>query len=665
MKRIDKDLQEGVDDKQLASKVKRELPRIKPDGSWSDIDYSNAMANPLRRMVDMAMAYTRTSNDLYKDQDVYGALIRSLENWYIKNPVNPNWWYNDIYYPQALGKIMIIMRESNKPLSAELEAKLISRMMRKLKAGDGANTSDQALHYLFRACLTEKREVLDSAATYLYEPIAINNDKTGLQLDGSYFQHGKQQAIASYGRVFVGNSIDAAYYLHGTEYALPAEKLKILVDFLNTTFLKTIRGNVYDFNVRGRGISRKDSLYGQISPLIQKLKIIDPKNNPTWDSAIRRITEKKPGSYNISPGNQYYWKAGYALHTRPAYTFSVQSASNRTLRTERGNNENVLGKFLSDGATNIQVSGKEYLNIMPVWEWDKIPGVTSHDYPDDSGSLIKQEWRVPGSTDFVGGVSNGIYGLATMEVKHDSLSAKKAWFLFDNEVVCLGAGITSALGLPVTTTINQCWLSGGVETENNQSVKNNADSFTTDTKWVLHDGIAYLFPQQTNITVSTATQSGSWHRINQLNGDKKQLEGQVFKAFINHGTNPSNTSYSYIIRPGIKNKNELKTINMDEIQLLANSPEVQATWHKSLDILQAVFYQKTSLEHNLISIETDQPCTLMFTGLNTNPTLYISAPLHQATEINITLKYKGNTKSIVCKMPANDYKGATVTIPVK
>ena len=46
---------------------------------------------------------------------------------------------------------------------------------------------------------------------------------------------------------------------------------------------------------------------------------------------------------------------------------------------------------------------------------------------------------------FVGGVSDGEYGVSAMNLSHISLplSAQKSWFFFDDEVVCLGSGIES------------------------------------------------------------------------------------------------------------------------------------------------------------------------------------------------------------------------------
>jgi len=46
---------------------------------------------------------------------------------------------------------------------------------------------------------------------------------------------------------------------------------------------------------------------------------------------------------------------------------------------------------------------------------------------------------MPGATAFAGGVSDSLYGASAFELNFDSVTAKKAWFFFDKEVVCLGA----------------------------------------------------------------------------------------------------------------------------------------------------------------------------------------------------------------------------------
>jgi chondroitin AC lyase len=660
MQRINNDLQTFVKDKALADEVTQHLKNLNVDGSWQDVNYADAQYDPLKRIKDMATVYIRPSNKLYNNTELYSAIVKSLQNWLDKNPKNKNWWYNDIFYPQAIGQTLILMRSAKEGLPTELENALIKRMIRKLKTGDGANTSDEALHYLYRACLTQNKATLDSAAKYLFEPIAITDGKEGVQVDGSYYQHGKQQAIASYGKVFTGNSVNAAFYLRETEYALPKDQLAILVNYLKNTFLKTIRGSFYDFNVRGRGISRKDSLSSGMGGMVSKIKLFDPQNAAYWDASTLRTSGKKPASYSVTPSHNQYWKSGYTLHVRPAYTFSIETASTRTLRTERGNDENILGKFLPDGATNIQRNGSEYANLMPVWEWDKIPGTTSRDYADDNGATIKSDWGIPGTTKFVGGVSDGIYGVSCYDLNYDSVQAKKAWFFFDQEVVCLGAGIRSDSKENITTTINQAWLRGDVVSSNG------AQANAKSERWIVHDSIGYIFPQGGKLEISNNTQNGSWYRINHFQS-KNELKHKVFKIWLNHGAAPQNATYQYIVLPGTSIA-ALKKYNRSMIQVLKNTEEIQAVTHVGLNMLQAVFYKAGTLSVNGLFLHVDQPCTVYIKNLNAkSPMLYIADPAQEHATIHVELKLPGLSKSkrIDCNLPNGAFSGATASFKIK
>jgi chondroitin AC lyase len=658
LQRINADLQTFVKDKNLAVEIGVNLKSLNPDGSWADINYTDVQYAPLKRIKDMATAYIRPSNKWYNSADLHKSIVKALQNWLDKNPKNKNWWYNDIFYPQAIGQTLILMRSAKVQLPASLEQALIQRMViRRFRTGDGANTSDEALHYLYRACLTRNKATLDSAARFLFEPIAISDGKEGVQVDGSYYQHGKQQAIASYGRVFAGNSVNAAFYLRETDYALPKDQLAILVNYLKNTFLQTIRGSFYDFNVRGRGISRKDSLSSGMGGMIEKIKFFDPENTSYWNASALRTATKKPANYNLIPSHTLYWKSNYTLHVRPAYTFSVQASSGRTLRTERGNNENILGKFLPDGATNIQRSGSEYANLVPVWEWDKVPGTTSRDYPDDQGATIRKDWGIPGTTKFSGGVSDGVYGVSCYDLNYDSVQAKKAWFFFDREVVCLGAGIKSETTEKITTTINQAWSRGTVISfsgeKNEQGV------------WAVHDSIGYIFPEDGNVEISNVAQTGSWYRINQFQS-KNELKHNVFKIWINHGTKPQNGSYQYIVIPGTT-VTEIKKYQRSMIQILKNTAALQAVKHTGLNMLQAVFYAPGTLVYDSASLSVDRPCTVYIKNLNTKiPVLYIADPAQENESIQVQFKAAGSStpKNITCNLPTGAFAGATASFKI-
>ena len=84
----------------------------------------------------------------------------------------------------------------------------------------------------------------------------------------------------------------------------------------------------------------------------------------------------------------------------------------------------------------------------------------------DTIPRMEKTWTHLGESDFVGGVSDGDMGVVAYKMNNDQdgvdVSAKKAWFFLGKEVVCLGSDISTSAGYPLTTTLNQCLLSGNV-----------------------------------------------------------------------------------------------------------------------------------------------------------------------------------------------------------
>ncbi|HRN46417.1 MAG TPA: polysaccharide lyase family 8 super-sandwich domain-containing protein [Niabella sp.] len=376
-----------------------------------------------------------------------------------------------------------------------------------------------------------------------------------------------------------------------------------------------------------------------------------------------RVTGKKSASFDVKPLHIYFWKGDYTLHVRPKYSFNVRTVSKRTVRTESGNKENLLGTVLPDGSVNLVRRGNEYLNIMPVWEWDKIPGVTARDY--DTAVILKKQWGEYGSTDFVGGVTDSLYGATVYEQDYDNVKVKKAYFFFDNEIVCLGAGIKSNAPQNITTTINQAWNNGKVLTSsNNKTFQLKKQSEFSDLNWVWHDSIGYYFPKPQNVFVSSQQQSGSWTSIN---GNQKGTEkGMVFKMWIDHGRNPVSASYEYIVVPGISEK-EASSNNIDGTAILSNNESLQAVAQKDLKIIQAVFYTPGELSWQGIKIKADKPCILQIRDFDKSTVkLSIADPAQKLEDVTITINTPElKEKKLTIGLPKAPYGGQSVALEIK
>ena len=209
------------------------------------------------------------------------------------------------------------------------------------------------------------------------------------------------------------------------------------------------------------------------------------------------------------------------------------------------------------------------------------------------------------------------YGAATFDFKsvHDPLKARKAWFFFDQEYVCLGAGINSDAEYPVATTLNQCLLNKDVvvKTKTPAQLLSRGEHNLKDVSWVLHDSVGYFFPVPVSANINNTTLSGNWRQItHQSRATDEPVQKDVFTLWLDHGKKPVSASYTYIVVPGISSSSLERYSKTKNIVILANSTEIQAVQSKSLNISEVVFYQpgKINLGNNLI-LTSDSPCILM------------------------------------------------------
>ncbi|CAN0293395.1 unnamed protein product, partial [Chrysoparadoxa australica] len=160
--------------------------------------------------------------------------------------------------------------------------------------------------------------------------------------------------------------------------------------------------------------------------------------------------------------SKFFWHTEYYSHQRPNYFTSVRMYSTRNRSMEAPyNGEGLKNHHLGEGSNFVYRTGGEYIDIFPLLDWQKIPGTTNVQMPSMPD---EEEIQKEGQTDFVGGVTDGQFGASVFDFisPYTQMTAKKAWFFFDEEYVCLGTDINSESDYPVVTTINQTWLADEV-----------------------------------------------------------------------------------------------------------------------------------------------------------------------------------------------------------
>jgi PKD repeat protein len=619
-----------------------------------------------------ACGYAIPSGSNFTQQDIIDALNNGLAYWYnapcpgVPNncpcatafPCNDEWWWNHIGKQRYLQRIAVLA--FNQILPAQ-RTNIINNLPDTPQDCDdtddytGANLADVASSMVVRALLRNVDcDEVEAGLEAMGDALAVNAEES-IQEDFSFHQHGALLYNGGYGMALLeAITPTAAAIAPGSGFVLLNQER--LIDFvLEGTRWMTV-GNTTDHSANGREIARPHPGSNSAVPSeVMQCLIFMTENNPAFAIEHAELEEMNgaiPNSLQALTGNQYFWTSDYVVQYESNYMSSVRMSSPGTTGTENESDENLLGYWLPYGATFIYPQGDEYINIFPVWNWANIPGVTS---PDIVPPLIDDDDDCPDLStndgNFVGSAGNGRYGVSAMEFNEGfkygatcgtsgSVTAKKGWFHFGEEIIALGAGITGN-GLDLHTTVNQC-RSVGTEGFNDYG----------DTRAYTHDGIAYIFPNNQEPVPTNTQQQGSWNDINpgtcdddpDTPADECLISATVFTLRLNHYGNTNfpehNNSYYYIIAPGGVPADYDDDSN--PITVLQNSPTIQAVKKEGNgdDLAGIIYYPDgfaiTPIDlGNCLTMFTDKDCALLYDQQQGNIT--ISSPDRSEPSIVLTI----------------------------
>jgi chondroitin AC lyase len=572
------------------------LGTVAPDGSWEDIDYLDqqlmgewAASRHLARLFTLAQAYRQPEGAFAGNPQVRQACVAALDYWLAQDFQNPNWWWNEIGVPTSLGNVLVLLADDLSEAQRVKGGEIFRRS--RWARWTGQNLMWGVNIQLVRGCLEDDPAAVAEACARLAEEIRIvGPEGEGIQADMSFRQHGACLYNGGYGLSFANDCARCLFLVHQTAFAFAPETVELLIAYVLDGQQWMVRGTTFDYGAVGREISRKDKSNGQLLTACQHLAALpSPRRQELLDLAARL---SGASDAPVFTGNRHFPLADLMTHHRPAFYASVRMRSDRIDNTDWAcGGEGRTNHHLADGATFFLRDGEEYTNIFPAWDWRKVPGITVA-YAE--GPLDPESVRSRGTRSFVGGVSDGMIGLAAMEFERDGLVARKAWCFLDREIICLGAGITGPSAAPVLTAVNQCLLRGDVFS----SVDGLAHPLAPGerslaARWVHHDGIAYLFPAEAHLVCRNDVQRGRWSDIG--TGSADEVAMPVLSLWLEHGAQPVNASYAYRVVPGLAPGEIEGFLAAGETRVLVNTPDLQAVWHAPTGLLLAAFYAPGSL----------------------------------------------------------------------
>lgn len=655
--------------------IKNLLSTIREDGTWPDINYTDVSktgfqhGKHLNNMVEMARAYVKKGSKYKGDAKLKKAIYSAINYWLANNFICENWWWNQIGTPNALVGFLLIMDKNLPPVQIEKALPIVGRA--NLDASGARPSGDRikiAGIFAKRALFTRNKEEFEKTIRVIEGEIKFSTGR-GMQYDYSF--HHRLDWVnntLSYGLGYADAFAEWAANVAGTQYKFSEKPMHLLIDYyLDGICKQMIYGKYPDPGAMNRDITRADAnrAFGIATPE-RLMKATDYRKKELEDIIKIREGLERPALSHCT----FYWNSDHFTFQRPGFFTSVRMYSSRIHNMEEPyNGEGLMNHHRGDGTNYISRTGKEYFDISPVYDWQRIPGATILQKP----SLpAENEIQKEGLTDFVGAVTNGMYGAATFDFRspHDPLKVKKAWFFFDKEYVCLGTGISSASNLPVNTTLNQCLLNGDVRIMkgSQEAVLPKGVSTKDNVSWVLHDSIGYYFPAPVPVNVSNQTESGSWFKINhQSDSPKEEIKLDVFKLWLDHGKRPDSASYQYIVIPGI-GEDEMKSYPRQcAVQVLSNTSELQAVKHSGLNIYEAVFYTSGELQLTdklRVGIESPGIVMLKMDG-NELKQITVADPTHKLSKLHLWISAKTGKGDDTFTSVWNENQGISeVTIPL-
>ena len=253
------------------------------------------------------------------------------------------------------------------------------------------------------------------------------------------------------------------------------------------------------------------------------------------------------------------------------------------------------------------------------------------------GSAVKP--NINASGDFTGGCGIGENGVCAMELISDenSLTANKAWFFFDKEVVCLGNGINSTDENETETIIENRLV-----TDNSRfTVHGSEESEGYLIKGAYLDGshdVGYYFPEEQEVNILREIRTGDWNNMS-IKTDGKSYKGMYLTMWIKHGKKAKDGSYEYIVIPKC-NEEEIKDYyRKSGIRVIENSDSIQCV--KKNGITGIVFLKDKT--HSAGGVSCDKRCVVMTAQNGEELELSVADITHNHDRLYIELDYSAQS----------------------
>jgi hyaluronate lyase len=268
---------------------------------------------------------------------------------------------------------------------------------------------------------------------------------------------------------------------------------------------------------------------------------------------------------------------------------------------------------------------------------------------------VRPKDRLPNRNKWVGGVAwEKTYGATGMWLapRGQTLSARKSWFCFDDEIVALGSGVSSKDNQVVETIV-----------ENRRIKADGSNALTVDgaarparmgwketmkgVQWIhlagsvpgKDPGIGYCFPRSATIKGLRERRTGTWQDVNPCRYTTDRHTNSFLTLWFDHGKNPGNASYAYVLLPN-RTAAEVKAYaGKPDIEVVAHSGRVHAVREKKRDLLGANFWTPGPNKAGIITCK-GKASVMLGERPNGEMVLAVADPTHAGQRIELEIARK-------------------------
>jgi hyaluronate lyase len=564
----------------------------------------------------------------------------------------------------------------------------------------------------------------------------------GFYTDGSFVQHGVSPYTGGYGVSLINELSNIMYFLQGTNFLFNGDDVSNQYDWIFNSFRPIMYGDNLFASTRGREVNRKTSerevFDTTVISMIKMQSYAPAEYKDKLISLIRYFMLNAKSDYTemISPDLMDFCAELYAndsvtlpepyinakvlanmdrvVQHGPSYGVCLSLSSTRMHKYESINGENKTAWYHGDGMIYIYTDDYDY-NYDYFWYANpyRMPGVTAN---TSERVVTNIHPTIPNANAYAGGVAQGKYAASGFILEYDpnqtrgtfadengwTIQAKKSYFFFDNEIICVGSDISDKSGSSVQTTVeNRIWREDDIFTVGNESVEPILNVETTLSDRVMHftNMGGYVILKDYGASLKYLKTEASGDEKGYMNSSEATQKRSFLEIVLDHGVGNTSSGkldsnkyfYAYLPESDVTKTNEYA--QDADVDLLSISGS-HAVIEKKLGIVACNFFGNNgtlnltasgmpnySAITSLTSVSTDRACSVMVTkNTDGSYTVSVSDPTQLSSSIKLDVAISGISQVVsadngisatvengVAKITANTNgsMGATFSITLK